>query len=66
VCETRFMACQACGGDGGWAYFTGGYSIRDGSADEAWQECNYCGGSGEEAVEMVPITEEDLYYEDHA
>lgn len=58
--ETRFVVCQACNGDGGWSYFTGGYCRFTGAADEAWEVCNYCGGKCEEEIEVEPITLEDM------
>jgi len=38
--------CPECEGDGGFAYFTGTYCHQTGAADEGWDKCRLCGGTG--------------------
>lgn len=55
----RVIPCQDCGGDGGHEIprdidRTTGALISD------WQECRRCGGTGDEEIELQPITPDDL------
>lgn len=50
--DIRIMCCSACEGDG--RKISGDYDDHD------YGRCIVCGGSGEEEIEVRPITMEDL------
>lgn len=57
--DTRIMPCPKCGGDKG---FDVPHDIDRNNGDMVchWVECRYCGGEGDEEIELEPITMEDL------
>lgn len=57
--DARVQPCCACGGDGGWEVVDGP-DYTHGGARTHWQECRACDGSGEEEVELSPVTFDDL------
>lgn len=60
--EERIEPCSCCGGDGGFEVVDGP-DYTHGGARTHWQECRACDGSGEEEVEVSPVTFDDLSHD---
>jgi hypothetical protein len=57
--EVRIVPCGVCDGDRGWHRATG-IVAPDGSVAEEWTACTACGGTGDEEVAVVPVTEAEV------
>lgn len=57
--EPIAIPCPHCAGDGGFEVWTG-YDPRDGSPTGYTTECSYCGGTGDDFAEVLPIDDTDL------
>jgi DnaJ-class molecular chaperone len=55
IADTRIIPCTTCNGDGGWPV----EAAWDGGR-EWWMDCPHCDGSGEQEIELAPVTLEDI------
>ena len=63
--DQRIIACDECGGDGGWEVSETGpfghlYDPSNGALRTHWQRCPACASTGEIVVDVHPITFDDL------
>lgn len=53
----RVIPCESCGGDG---EFNEPYFRSDHSVGNRHSKCTACAGTGEQVIELEPVTLEDL------